>query len=110
MPALTERPSMWAGGDLVISESILRLPVRTRPLLPQGSLCPPSKQKAQYLMPFQPAPLTQGQEGPHLDNMTLGTQRMVLLVPKISATTTTPMPEIPLVVEQNFMAFINDDS
>lgn len=61
-PAWAGRPNMGASGHLVIPESISRLPMKTRPLLPQGGLCPPSEQGSwsPNLTPwFQPAPLTQ---------------------------------------------------
>lgn len=43
-PAPTGKPSLGAGGDLVIPESIPRLSMRTRPLLPQRGLYPPLEQ------------------------------------------------------------------
>lgn len=95
---------MGAGGHLVIPESIPKLPMRTRPLLPQRRLCPPSEQgkwkpESDTMIPTRTAPPEA--ESAHLYHMILETQGVAFLVPKISATITslTPMPEMSLVAE-----------
>lgn len=90
---------MGAAGDLVIPESIPRLPVRTRPLLPQESPCRPSEQgngRPVYDTATSTSTPRPEADGPHPYDTILGTQEMAPPVLKIATSTTSaPMPETP---------------
>lgn len=90
---------MGAAGDLVIPELIPRLPVRTRPLLPQESPCRPSEQgngRPVYDTVTSTSTPRPEADGPHPYDTILGTQEMALPVLRIATSTTSAsMPKTP---------------